>query len=177
MTPRIRRRLLAGLIGALASIAGVSTLAFAATSSLSTSVSSTAEDAPPLAVEDYTYPGAAQILTAEGILLKKGDGRILLTECDFSADQIRVSTVKDPSVGRKDSYCFKAIATTGYLTLELPRVFALEAAADHSISADLTADGETTTVDVPKGDFVTVGEGNLPSGSKRSVLVEIRVTG
>ncbi|CAL9422258.1 hypothetical protein SUDANB38_01897 [Streptomyces sp. enrichment culture] len=85
--------------------------------------------------------------------------------------------MQDDSVGRKGMYCFAATAATGYLTLELPRVFALEAATDHSISADLTAEGETTTVSVPKGGFTSVGEGHPATGSKRSVLVEIRVTG
>ncbi|XIE78423.1 hypothetical protein AB6O49_10255 [Streptomyces sp. SBR177] len=91
-------------------------------------------------------------------------------------NQIRVMTVKDETVGRKEMYCFEARAASGYLTLELPRVFALET-TDHSISADLTADGVTTTVNVPKNDFATVGEGDIPSGAKRSTLVEIRITG
>lgn len=177
MASRVRRQLLVGLVGALASVAGVATLALAATPSLSGSVSSTVADAAPLAIEDYTYPGAAHILASQGILLKKGDGRILLTDCGLAADQIKVSTVKDEAAGRKEMYCFTVIGTTGYLTLELPRVFALEATEDHPISADLTAGGQTTTIRVPKGGFATVGEGDLPSGGKRSVLVEIRVSG
>ena len=55
-------------------------------------------------------------------------------------------------------------------------MFALEA-ADRPISAELTAEGETTTVNVPKGDFVPVGEADVPSGGKQSVLVEIRING
>jgi hypothetical protein len=176
MITRVRRRLLAGLVGTIASVAGVTTIALAATTPSSVSTSNAAEDTPPSAVEGFTYPGATRILADEGILLKKGDGHILLADCDFSANQIRVLTVEDAAVGRKDMYCFEANATAGYITLELPRVFALEA-SDHPISADLTAEGETTTVNVPKGDFVTVGEGDVPSGGKRSVLVEIRVTG
>ncbi|MGI5483490.1 hypothetical protein [Streptomyces lavendofoliae] len=155
-------------------MAGVATLAFAATSPSSGAANLAAEDVPPLAIEDFGYPGAAQIATDKGILLKKGDGHILLADCDFSADQIRVLTVKDASVGRDEMYCFKATSKTGYLTLELPRVFALET-GEHPISADLTANGETTTVDVPKGDYKSVGEGTV--GGARSVLVEIRVTG
>ncbi|MEV6162457.1 hypothetical protein AB0L71_11130 [Streptomyces sp. NPDC052052] len=139
-----------------------------------TTVDAASEDVPPFAVEDFTYPGAAQVLADKGILLKKGDGHILLADCDYSVDQIRVLTVKDTSVGRDEMYCFKATSTTGYLTLELPRVFALET-GEHPISADLTANGETTTVDVPEGGFKSVGEGNI--GGARSVLVEIRVTG
>ncbi|MEU9149906.1 hypothetical protein AB0D59_05060 [Streptomyces sp. NPDC048417] len=136
--------------------------------------SASAADTPPVAVEQFSYPGAAGILTSEGIELKKGDGHILLATCDGSADQIRVYTVADSTVGRKGDYCFKATATSGYLTLSLPRVFALET-GDHPISADLTANGATTTVDVAEGGFESVGEGT--SGGARSVLVEIRVTG
>lgn len=134
----------------------------------------TAADVPPVAVEDFNYPGAAGIKTSRGITLKKGDGHIVLADCDTSLDQIRVYAVEDDTVGREGSYCFRATAKSGYLTLELPRVFALEAGA-HPISADLTANGETTTVAVAKDGFESVGEGTV--GGARSVLVEIRVTG
>ncbi|MER6122213.1 hypothetical protein ABT173_05885 [Streptomyces sp. NPDC001795] len=129
---------------------------------------------PPSAVEDYNYPGADRILADKGIKLKKGDGHILLADCDQAARQIRVLTVKDDSVGRAGTYCFKVLGRTGSLTLELPRVFAVEA-ADHPVQADLTANGRTTTVDVAKDGFESVGEGTV--GGARSVLVELRVTG
>ncbi|WP_308312866.1 hypothetical protein [Streptomyces sp. ISL-1] len=152
----------------------MSTLAFAAASPSSDPASRPAGDIPPLAIEDYTYPNAAQILADKGILLKKGDGQILLAECGQTANQIKVLTVKDDSAGRDGTYCFQATAATGYLTLELPRVFALET-TEHPISADLTANGETNTVQVPKDGFEPVGEGTV--GGAASVLVEIRVTG
>nr|WP_237497978.1 hypothetical protein [Streptomyces sp. SID8377] len=151
---------------------GVSTFAAAAPSP--TTASRTAVEIAPFAVEDFSYPNAANVLAEKGILLKRGDGHIVLAECGATANQIRVLTVKDASVGRDELYCFQATAGTGYLTLELPRVFALET-ADHPISADLTADGVTTTVEVAKDDFAPVGEGTV--GGARSVLVEIRVTG
>ncbi|WP_229864429.1 hypothetical protein [Streptomyces djakartensis] len=127
-----------------------------------------------MAVENYEYPGADRILAEKGIKLKRGDGHIVLAECDQAAQQIRVMTVEDASAGRRGTYCFKAVGKTGRLTLELPRVFAVEA-PDHPVSADLTADGRTTTVNVPKGGFESVGEGTV--GGARSVLVELRVTG
>jgi hypothetical protein len=129
---------------------------------------------PPAAVEDYSYPGADRILTEKGIKLKKGDGRILLADCDRAAQQIRVLTVEDTSANRAGTYCFRAIGKSGRLTLELPRVFAVEA-ADHPVRADLTANGQTTSVNVPQGGWESVGEG-IPGGA-RSVLVELRVTG
>ncbi|MFJ2557760.1 MULTISPECIES: hypothetical protein [unclassified Streptomyces] len=156
-------------MSSLAVLVGVP-LAFASDSS-----AQLADDGiPPAAVEDYSYPGAAGIEASRGIKLKKGDGRILLADCDLSASQIRVLTVEDPSAGRDEIYCFRATSKTGYLTLELPRVFALET-VDHPISADLTAEGKTQTVAVPKGGYQSVGEGTI--GGARSVLVEIRVTG
>ncbi|MFG3351162.1 hypothetical protein [Streptomyces sp. NPDC048001] len=158
-----------------ASVVGVTTIAFAAAPSV-TSADAAAEGLPPSAVEEFTYPNAARVLAEEGILLKSGDGHILLAQCNFTGNQIRVQTVADAAVGRKELYCFEATSPTGYVALELPRVFALEA-ADQPISADLTAEGETTTWNLAKGQFVSVGEGDRPSGGKRSVLVEIRVTG
>ncbi|MEU3984157.1 hypothetical protein AB0F77_29465 [Streptomyces sp. NPDC026672] len=125
-------------------------------------------------METFSYPGAAAILASDGIQLKKGDGHILLVPCDNAADQIRVYVVADSTAGRDGDYCFKATAVSGYLTLELPRVFALETGG-HPISADLTANGTTTTVAVAEDGFQSVGEGTV--GGARSVLVEIRVTG
>jgi hypothetical protein len=165
---RARKLVVSGIAVACATLAGIS-VASADDPPQSPSVAD-----PPSAVEDYGYPGADRILTEKGIKLKKGDGRILLAECDQAAQQIRVLAVEDASAGRAGTYCFRALGKTGRLTLELPRVFAVEA-ADHPVRADLTADGRTTTVDVPQGGFESVGEGTV--GGARSVLVELRVTG
>ncbi|MET8921106.1 hypothetical protein ACFWXZ_11890 [[Kitasatospora] papulosa] len=171
MTSRTRALFISGAIGALAALIGVP-LAFAS----ETTASAVGEEVPPSAVEDFSYPGAADILATKGIILKKGDGHILLADCDPAEDQILVRTVGDPAVGRADEYCFRATAKTGYLTLELPRVFMLElATSEQPVSADLTAGGKTTTVDVEAGGFASVGEGTV--GGARSVLVELRITG
>ncbi|MEU9708807.1 hypothetical protein AB0E21_09385 [Streptomyces sp. NPDC047967] len=174
MAYRARALFVSGVIGALAVLVGVP-LAFASQASV-TSVPTAGADTLPSTVEDFSYPGAANILATKGIKLKKGDGRVLLTDCEPNADQIVVRTVADAEVGRADNYCFRTTAKTGYLTLELPRVFMIELlASEHPISADLTANNETTTVDVEAGGFASVGEGQI--GGPRSVLVEIRVTG
>ncbi|MET8730989.1 hypothetical protein ABZV81_27965 [Streptomyces parvus] len=177
MASRVRASFISGAIGALALLVGVP-LAFASEASVTsiTSASTAGADDPPSTVEDFAYPGAADILATKGIKLKKGDGRVLLVDCVPDADQIVVRTVGDAEVGRADNYCFRATAKTGYLTLELPRVFMIELlASEHPISADLTANNQTTTVDVEAGGFASVGEGQI--GGPRSVLVEIRVTG
>jgi hypothetical protein len=157
-----------------ACVAGIATLTGVSVAAADDPPPTPSDSAPPVAVEDYGYPGADRVLAEKGIKLKKGDGHILLADCDQAAQQIRVLTVKDDSTGRQGTYCFRATAKTGRLTLELPRVFAVEA-ADHPVSANLTADGKTTTVNVAKGGFESVGEGTV--GGARSVLVELRVTG
>ncbi|MER7623848.1 FG-GAP-like repeat-containing protein [Streptomyces sp. NPDC126503] len=143
--------------------------------------SAVAADAPlasaemPFAVEDGSYPNATQILAEKGIKLIRGDGNITLADCDPNVKQIRVMAVKDESVNRQGTYCFVSRATTGLLTLELDRVFAIDA-ADQPLSAALTAeDGTTKTVTIAKDGYASVGEGQV--GGSRSKLVEIRTTG
>ncbi|MEU8703178.1 hypothetical protein AB0C61_37130 [Streptomyces sp. NPDC048680] len=165
----VRRIALVAGAGILALVGG---LAWTAAADGGPNTTDTAQ--PAYAVEDFAYPGADRVKAEKGIELKRGDGHIVLVDCDPAADQIRVLTVKDSSAGREDTYCFRANAKKGFLAMELPRVFGLEA-ADHPISADLTAAGTTTTVAVEKDGFKSVGEGTI--GGAQSVLVEIRVTG
>jgi hypothetical protein len=133
---------------------------------------------PPSAVEDFAYPNAGQIQRDQGIKLIKGDGHITLATCDASVQQIKVFTVQGKGGDLQGAYCFKASATTGYLTLELPRVFAL-GTADHPISADLRPQADpsapATTVNVGKNGYQSVGEGS--AGGAPAVLLELRVTG
>jgi hypothetical protein len=167
-----RRAIISGVLGMVTALTTVS-LAVAGPSS--GDVAAADAELPPVAVEDHAYPGAAAIQAEEGILLKRGDGHIVLDDCaQTSPDQIRVLTVADPSVSRQGTYCFRVTGTSGWLTLELPRVFGLDT-REHPITADLTANGETTTVTVPEDSFASVGEGTV--NGARSVLVEIRVTG
>ncbi|MFD3680930.1 trypsin-like serine protease [Streptomyces sp. NPDC058613] len=128
----------------------------------------------PFAVEDGAYPNAAQILTDKGIKLLRGDGNITLAECHETAKQIRVLTVADAAANRAGTYCFESRGSTGLLTLELPRVFAIDA-ADQPLSAKLTADGQSKTVTIAKDGYASVGEGMV--GGARSTLLEIRATG
>ncbi|MFK0215708.1 hypothetical protein [Streptomyces sp. NPDC090298] len=175
MASRARRRLLVGLIGTLASVLGVTTLAIASPAATSLPATTTTDETPPLSVEEFGYPEASRILSEEGISLKRGDGHILLVDCNSAADQIKIHTVADESVGRKENYCFEVNAASGYVTMDLPRVIALESTGP-SFAASLTAGEEKSTVTVPKEGFLSVGEGDLNNG-KRSVVVEIRVTG
>ncbi|MGV9993953.1 hypothetical protein [Streptomyces sp. NPDC003374] len=113
-----------------------------------------------------------------GIKLIRGDGHITLAACDDSAQQIKVLTVQGPSGNPQGAYCFTATAKSGYLSLELPRLFALET-ADHPISADLRPQADPSapvkTVTVARNGYQSVGEG--AAGGAPSVLLELRVTG
>ncbi|MFC7819751.1 MULTISPECIES: hypothetical protein [unclassified Streptomyces] len=164
------RKIAASAFAATVAVAGFATMA----SADSGTVPRAAAEEMPSAVEYFNYPGADRILAEEGIELKRGDGRIVLAECGQTSDQIRIYTVADQAVGRKGTYCFRATANSGYLTLELPRVFGLETSTQ-PISADLTAEGRTQTVDMAEDTYKSVGEGTV--GGAHSVLVEIRVTG
>lgn len=175
MTPLIRNILIGGTACVMA-VVGLPVLASAASPTTTPTAATAAADAPPFAVESFSYPNAANILNDKGIKLIKGDGHLLLADCNPAVPQIKVRTVSDAATGRGRVYCFAATGKSGSLTLELPRVTSLET-ADHPISADLTAAGQTKTIDVPQDDFKPVGEGDIPSGAKRSVLVDLRVTG
>ncbi|MFC8436270.1 hypothetical protein [Streptomyces sp. NPDC057253] len=166
MISRTRRLLCAGLAGA-AVLVGAAAYAVAAPPD---AVRTAADDVPPVAVEDFTYPGAAKILAEQGITLKRGDGRITLATCDAAAtDQIEVWT-RESADGK---FCFRSTAATGWLTLEIPEVYALATEA-RAVRAELSAEGQTQTVDVAKGEFKGVGEG---VGDAPTILLELRVTG
>ncbi|MFG3230038.1 hypothetical protein ACGF07_35360 [Kitasatospora sp. NPDC048194] len=168
MTFRFRRFLMASAFGALLAAATVPALALAASPGPdSAPVAATDPSLPPAAIEDFSYPGAAEIQQERNIKLIKGDGRLMLADCDPATPQIKV-------LSRNGDVCFRATGPGGYLTLEIARVFGLEA-ADRPISANLSVPGSTQTVSVDKGGYKSVGEGTI--GGARSTLVELRVTG
>ncbi|MFH9959623.1 hypothetical protein ACH4OX_36185 [Streptomyces roseolus] len=124
----------------------------------------------PALVEDFNYPDAARILQETKLKLLRGDGHIVVAACDASANQI---TIWSRTSTAEDKFCFRATASTGFLTLEVPEVFALQT-TDHPISADLTAEGKAQTVNVARDKMVGVGEG---LGDAPTTLVELRITG
>ncbi|MEU0700792.1 hypothetical protein ACFY9H_00650 [Streptomyces bacillaris] len=166
-----RKMLLAGLTAAL--MVGLSATALALPQATpDTKRATSAADEMPVAVEDFIHPGAARLQQERGITLKRGDGRVRLTdvtalnEC-AGGSHIAIET-------RKGLYCFEANSKSGYLTLELPDTFNIWT-QDHPLKATLTADGKNTVVNAPADALTTVGEAG--DTGKRSALVEIRVTG
>ncbi|MFI5806029.1 hypothetical protein [Streptomyces sp. NPDC051561] len=171
-----RKALIAGFSSCAIGLAGLTTFAFAQeapTSEAKPVPVAAAEASMPTAVEDFAYPDAAQVLTDRGITLKKGDGHLTLVDC-AAAHDILVESLANIADAK---FCFKATSTSGYLTMEVPDVFAIYTKTAHSVRAQLTAEGETTTVNVPKNDWAQVGEGDSSTGNKPSVLVELRITG
>lgn len=133
---------------------------------------------PPSAVEDFAYPDAERIQREAGIKLIRGDGHIVFAACDDTAQQIKVMTVQGPGADSRDSYCFNTTGKSGYLELNLPRVFALET-ADHPIVAALRPQDDPKApvqkVTVAKNKSQNVGEGVV--GGPQTVLLELSVTG
>ncbi|MDT0615316.1 hypothetical protein [Streptomyces lancefieldiae] len=168
--PRIRTSLLAGLV-AVCAITGASAFGYAATGSGTspTAAQAAAAEQPPYAVEDFQHPGADRILAEKGITLHRGDGHVFFAECDGSPEQIQVWTRKSS----EGTYCFQTTSTTGFLSVEVPEVYALQT-EETAIHAELSAEGKTQEIDLTKNDFQGVGEG---VGGAPTVLLELRVTG
>ncbi|MEU8581701.1 hypothetical protein [Streptomyces abikoensis] len=169
MILRTRRTLIAGSIAA-AVIAGFSAV------NVATAAPAPADDVvPPVAVETFEYPNAAKILKEKGIALRKGDGHILLVDCNVSRDIQVLTSVNHPGQSETGTYCFKVTGSgkTGFLTLEVPKVYNIMT-GDVAVKANLTAEGKTQTVAVAKNDAVGVGTG-APVPGAATTLVELRV--
>ena len=173
MKIRARGMMLASAVGTVTVLGGAYTLAVASVTPqtmVTTTAAANAEDAEhPYAIEDFAYPGAAKILADKGIVLRKGDGHIVLAECT-APHQIQVWTLQNA----EGKYCFRVTGKTGRLTLEVNNVHAIRT-EDRPVRATLTVEGERTTVDVPKDDFKPVGEGDANNPAP-AVLVELKVT-
>ncbi|MEU5314786.1 hypothetical protein ACFWIJ_30055 [Streptomyces sp. NPDC127079] len=170
-TPRARKTLLGGLTAALVLGLGATALALPQTAPAVGQVATTS-DGMPVAVEDFNYPGAAKVQQERGVVLKRGDGHIWLTDTTALNDCVDPSNITIEA--RTGVYCFKANAKSGYLTLELPDTFNIWTQA-HPVKATLTAQGKDTVVNAPADDLTPVGEAG--DTGLRSALVEIRVTG
>ncbi|MBB4945248.1 V8-like Glu-specific endopeptidase [Kitasatospora gansuensis] len=129
-----------------------------------------AETAPPSAVEDFAYPGAAQILAESHVALKYGDGNIRLADCTSTDNLIEVfsRTFDTGSV----KVCFKVTGPTGFLALELPKVYSVKG-DDHAVKATLNTGGSVSSVDIKKNLYTPVGEGTSTDGT---TLLELNAT-
>lgn len=162
---RARVTLITTLTAATVAIAGIATFGVANAAPQDGDTPSTNL---PYAVEDFTYPGAAQIQQDQQIVLKRGDGHITLVSCEGTTD------IMVKSRTGKKSYCFDVNAKQGYLTLEVPDAFGIWTEA-HPVTATITAGSEEAVVRAAANDYQPIGEAG--DNGERSVLVELRVTG
>ncbi|SCE72708.1 hypothetical protein GA0070612_0556 [Micromonospora chokoriensis] len=163
-----------GLVGTAAAVAGAA-----------------AEDVPTdtnggSIVEDFAYPGAAAIKAEQGITLISGDGHIILVACstpptgDIGLLRVRTTDPIGPASSRV--FCFKILANTGYLKLELPTVYeirgdGLTSGAGHEVTATVaTSEGVLPPVQCDPDGFTQVGEGINPENDP-TTLLELKVTG
>ncbi|GEC08986.1 hypothetical protein SSP24_66410 [Streptomyces spinoverrucosus] len=131
-------------------------------------VRAVADEAPGYAVEDFNYPGADRILAEQGITLKRGDGHILLADCVSDTGQLEVWARS------REKVCFNVTGNSGWLTLEIPSVYAVRG-NDYQTEVAMTVDDERKTFEVGQNTWTPVGESADPDG-REHMLVEIRAT-
>lgn len=165
---RTRKALLGIVVAVLTAFAA--TFGVAHADNGGTVASPTAADGEmPNIVEDFNYPGAAQILEETGVLLKRGDGHIVMVPCDGDND----IWIFRAEVGSKD-HCFDVTATPGFLTLEMSKAHGIWTKA-HPVKTTLREDdGTTTVINAPANNFTGYGESG--DSGERTTLIELRVT-
>lgn len=118
---------------------------------------------PTSLVEDYTYPGAAQIEQERGITLVRGDGRITLADCDGNSELIKIETLTQDA-------CFLVDGDTGWLAVRVDAVF-LVGAGDQDVA--VTVEGMSAPISIPEGNSRPV---QAVDPTRRGIVVEIRAT-
>ncbi|MET9610986.1 hypothetical protein ABZZ17_38875 [Streptomyces sp. NPDC006512] len=125
---------------------------------------------PGYAVEMFEYPDGARIGAELGIVLKRGDGHIVLADCSSSESQIQVFS------RTRGTFCFRTTGSSGHLAVEIPTVYGLRGDATHKTSVKLTAEGAPEqNIDVDKNQWKPVGEAADPQ-RRDHVLVELRTS-
>ncbi|MEU2763700.1 MULTISPECIES: hypothetical protein [unclassified Streptomyces] len=170
----MRRRVLTSVLAAGA-LSGVVATALVAgqpdSSEEKLRLSSVADEGPGYAVEDFAYPQADKILAEQGILLKRGDGHIVLAQCGSSPDLLEIYVRHENT----DKFCFRTTGPSGYLSLELPAVYGVRT-KEYATELSTTVDGEDHQYDVAANSWAPVGETADPEG-REHVLVEIVTSG
>ncbi|MET7736555.1 hypothetical protein ABZT02_35150 [Streptomyces sp. NPDC005402] len=122
---------------------------------------------PGYAVEDFNYPLADKILAEKNIVLKRGDGHITLADCASGTGLLEIMA-RD----KADKICFKVVGDSGWLTLEIPAVYAVKG-NDYTTAVDMSVGTEEKSFDIAKNSWTPVGEAADPDG-RDHMLVEIR---
>ncbi|MFJ7899366.1 hypothetical protein ACIQ6V_02400 [Streptomyces sp. NPDC096198] len=168
----LRRRLIGtaalAAAGALTWVAALGGGASTGKGTSSAAVAPVAGEAPGYAVENFNYPGADKILAEKNIVLKRGDGHITLADCASGTGFLEVWARS------KDRVCFQVTGNSGWLTLEIPAVYAVRG-NDYAAQVDMTVGTEEKSFDVAKNTWTAVGESADPQG-RSHMLVEIRTS-
>lgn len=170
---RLFSRALLVVAGVCATVAGGTVAAVSASGQESTS------DTQPAIVEDFTYPGAAQIQATDNVQLISGDGHIVYTDCPAGPDtvgliMVRTTDLVGPTGNGK--ICFHVLGPAGYLTMMIPAVYSirgdgLQPGQGHKLKAELTTDdGTHTVVDVNPSGTTQVGITTNPPGDPTTLL-------
>ncbi|MFF1415934.1 hypothetical protein ACFVX6_40245 [Streptomyces sp. NPDC058289] len=158
------------LVRILAMATAAGALAWAVTAGNQPSHAATgpvADAGPGYAVEDYGYPNADKILAEKGILLKCGDGYIVLADCASEQNLLRFLARDRADV------CFKVTGEKGYLALELESVHGVRTSDVSTTHLEMTAENDRVTYDIPAKTWEGVGES---ADGREHTLVEIRTT-
>ncbi|WP_406398426.1 hypothetical protein OH805_05575 [Streptomyces sp. NBC_00879] len=168
-----RKRFIARTLGAAAAAGALAWLvlagAAAETGGTGEAATPVADEAPGYAVEDFNYPLADKILAEKNIVLKRGDGHITLADCASGAGLLEIMA-RD----KADKICFKVVGNSGWLTLEIPAVYAIKG-NDYTTAVDMTVGTEEKSFDITKNAWTSVGEAADTEG-RDHMLVEIRST-
>ncbi|WCN01305.1 hypothetical protein [Streptomyces sp. M92] len=155
------------ILGAAAGALTWAVLAQGGAGAAEPSTETVAEAASGYAVQVYDYPNADKILAEQNIVLKRGDGHIVLADCAAGGDLLRF-LARD-----HDDVCFEVTADEGRLTLELPAVHGVKTDDSANTHLEMTAEGDQVEYDIPADTWAGVGES---VDGRDHVLVEIRVT-
>jgi len=145
----------------------------------------TAMDTPPSIVEDYTYPGAAQILAQYNVKLISGDGGILFADCATpptgDIGLIQVHTTERIGPNGQGVLCFRVAKPSGHLEMEVPGVYEIHgdgqrAGTGHKTTAIVRTDaGQLPPVTVNPSGSTQVGIGADPNNPP-TTLLQLTVT-
>ncbi|WP_258724743.1 hypothetical protein [Cellulomonas sp. NS3] len=132
-------------------------------------------------VEDFAYPGAADILASDGLEVISGDGHIefdssiilsVRENVQCADDHIQVSAdVKDAPTGSR--YCFRTSGERGFLKLRVPYTYSLRGGSE-TVTATAELPGPDVTVTAEPGEFKSVAPNRDPEKMPEAILVELR---
>jgi hypothetical protein len=138
-----------------------------------------ADELPPSAVEDFSYPAAVQAEVAQyGIELIRGDGHIVyLGDCTGRTDaNLRLQGRNFPDYdgdGGGDYMCFRLDGPSGYLKVNIPATNGIRT-GNFDAEVTMTLDGEVHTYDAAPNGWTSIGETAEHDGLDYT-LVEIRI--